>query len=197
MSATTTGLFSFTEHSGTPDENAPTGDRPASRSWMRAEAPVGTGERGTPASRRDRAVCSMRTSPEAVPALRSFAKVMARRWGIGEDAVYTLRVTVSELVTNAVLHSGGDQVELFLGFDGVTAVVQVRDGGTWVPPEPATEDRQDEVHGRGLNIVRAYARTCTVESSWKGTEVRAEIDVSATGSQPFAFDAALIAEAAA
>ncbi|WP_175411623.1 ATP-binding protein, partial [Streptomyces sp. TRM64462] len=181
MPATTTGLFSFTEHSGTPDKNTLADASSASGHWIDGEIETLTGERGAPASRRGHAVCSMPTSQEAVSALRSFTKVVARRWGIHEDAVYTLRVAVSELVTNAVLHSGGDDVELSLGLDGTTAVVQVRDSGTWVPPEHATEGRhdEDEVHGRGLNIVRAYAKKCTVESSWKGTEVRAEIDVSA------------------
>ncbi|MFE1033570.1 ATP-binding protein [Streptomyces sp. NPDC058807] len=135
----------------------------------------------------------MSASGEAVPALRAFARDTARRWGVAEEGIYALRVAVSELVTNAVLHSGSDDVEVAMRLRGTTAIIQVKDSGTWMPSMPSAEVRQeaDEIHGRGLNIVRAYATRCTVESSAKGTQVCAEIDVSAPAPQCFEFDAEL------
>ncbi|MDL2078223.1 ATP-binding protein [Streptomyces sp. GXMU-J15] len=144
------------------------------------------------------AVCSMATTSEAVPALRAFARDTARRWGMAEDAVHAVRVTVSELVTNAVLHSGSPDVELGMRLRGATVTVLVKDNGTWLPREPSPVRRceSDRTRGRGLNIVRAYATHCSVESSVNGTRVRAEFDVSAPAPEFAAFDAELMAVAA-
>ncbi len=194
MPVMTAALFSRTEHGSTPDTNA-LGNAPSSSlRQIHAELPMDAGRRDSGAARRAHAVCSMSASGEAVSALRAFAQDTAEHWGIPEDAVYTLRVAVSELVTNAVLHSGSADVELAMHLSGATAIIRVKDSGTWTPPEPSAKDRheEDEVHGRGLHIVRAYATRCTVESSSRGTEVRAEIDVSASAPQFFEYGTGLV-----
>nr|WSY48812.1 ATP-binding protein [Streptomyces sp. NBC_00886] len=122
----------------------------------------------------------MSASSQAVSTLRGFAQDMAEQWGVPDEAVYALRVVVSELVTNSVLHSGSAHVELAMHICGFTVIMQVKDSGTWMPRERSTKVRREEDEdGRGLHIVRAYATRCVVTPSQRGTEVRAEIDMPA------------------
>ena len=126
-------------------------------------------------------ICAMPASRQAVPALRHFTRHTAERWGLPDDTAYALCVVVSELVTNAVLHSGSPDVELSLQVHGWTVVVQVKDSGTWEPDcwPDRLRGSEEDVHGRGLCIVRTYTTRCLVSTSERGTKVRAEMDLSA------------------
>lgn len=134
---------------------------------------------GTPASSGLLAMCAMSASCKAVPALRRFTRHTAERWGVPDDTTYAVCVVVSELVTNAVLHSGSPDVELSLCIHGRTVIVQVKDSGVWEPyrrPDGLRATEEEE-YGRGLCIVRTYTTRCLVSTSERGTKVRAEIDL--------------------
>ncbi|MFJ3018541.1 ATP-binding protein [Streptomyces collinus] len=121
----------------------------------------------------------MRSCSQAVATLRRFAQDVAETWGTPDETVYALCVVTSELVTNAVLHSGSASVELTMYMRGFTATIQVKDGGRWIPHETANgRPADDEVHGRGLHIVRGYTSRCAISSTTQGTTVRAEMDMS-------------------
>lgn len=136
---------------------------------------------GAPVSSGSLAMCAMPASCQTVPALRRFTRHTAERWGVPDDTTYALCVVVSELVANAVLHSGSPDVELSLRVHGWTVIVQVKDSGVWEPyrrPDGLRTDGE-EVYGRGLRIVRTYTTRCLVSTSERGTKVRAEMDLSA------------------
>ncbi|MFD5253105.1 MULTISPECIES: ATP-binding protein [Streptomyces] len=73
---------------------------------------------------------------------------------VADDAT----LVVSELITNAIVHSGGRQIRLTLDVrDGVLRI-RVHDG---VPgPRPTAQcPEDDDEHGRGLVLVREIARS--------------------------------------
>ncbi|WP_354637598.1 ATP-binding protein [Kitasatospora camelliae] len=93
-------------------------------------------------------------SPSAVPALRRFACDTARRWEIPDEAVDRLALVVTELVTNAVLHSDSPDVLVAIEFDGAVLTVEVKDSGTWRSRRSARRIAEDDVTGgRGLDLV--------------------------------------------
>lgn len=91
--------------------------------------------------------------PASVPAARRF--VVDKLGRLPAEMVDTVRLLVSELVTNAVMYAGTDfTVELDQSTSSL--VVSVTDSGTGTPevrdlPDPA------DLHGRGLRIVLGLA----------------------------------------
>lgn len=121
------------------------------------------------------AMCTMAASADAVPALRAFAKDSVRRWELGAEVEDALAIIVSELVTNAYLHSGSrDVTVLLLAREGRLAV-QVSDSGRWRNPTAHLQFADEATHGRGLAMVRAYAAKVHVHRSSRGTNVVAEV----------------------
>lgn len=115
---------------------------------------------------------AFRTSHFSVPATGSIAHslgqvsaVVLRAWGVrDEDLAYAVRMSVRELVGNAVKH--GPQIPgamVFVSFqlevgglgpDGVTVTVQDQGTGRLVIPEPEDFDEVEEF--RGLTVVSGY-----------------------------------------
>lgn len=131
------------------------------------------------------AACVMPASPSSVPALRRFARAMARRWDVPDEVGDALLLIVSELVGNAVRHSGSPDVALLLCVGDGTMVVQVKDTGQWrqpsVPPTAAEvgADVEDMAcGGRGLPLVAAYASGYAVWPTHAGTRVMAELPLA-------------------
>jgi signal transduction histidine kinase len=91
------------------------------------------------------------------------------------DRVDDLRLVVSELVTNAIVHGRGHTVELRLRAEGSVVSGEVVDDGDGfsAPPPPSSE----RTGGRGLAIVGAIARGWGIERG--STHVWFELDVSA------------------
>jgi anti-sigma regulatory factor (Ser/Thr protein kinase) len=84
-----------------------------------------------------------------------------------------LRLTVSELVTNSVLHAGLDETEpivLTLNVSTSRVRVEVLDPGAGFPPGPRSDG---DGHVHGLGIVDRLADRCAIESH-EGTRVWAE-----------------------
>ncbi|MFE1315863.1 ATP-binding protein [Streptomyces sp. NPDC058755] len=129
---------------------------------------------------RSGALCITRAVAAAVPEVRQFARNAARRWVLPEDPTATLSLVVSELVTNAVLHSGSEDVTTLIVFDGLDVTVEVTDSGQWL--ERGTHRRvaedEDAAFGRGLDLVRACTSWCTIHPCAEGTRVMARLPVA-------------------
>lgn len=94
--------------------------------------------------------------PRGVGAARRFLNDTLAGWGVAEDTVDTAVLCLSEVVTNAVIHTDGG-CELRVVLDGGVLSTAVRDEGvaTAGPSDPHTEPLA--VHGRGLRLVDALA----------------------------------------
>ncbi|MFC8583652.1 ATP-binding protein [Streptomyces sp. NPDC057217] len=122
---------------------------------------------------------------ESVPAMRRFVRSATRQWGLCETADEALALVVSELVSNAVLHSGSTDVEVTVGLTGTTLIVRVRDHGHW-PVQSATRRPREEdgaCFGRGLRLVAAYADRTWTTCTEAGTTAAAELDLPAPAPQ--------------
>ncbi|MEU1404811.1 ATP-binding protein [Streptomyces sp. NPDC005728] len=133
-----------------------------------------------PGPSRSWALCITRAVAAAVPEARRFARQAARRWALPEDPTATLSLVVSELVTNAVLHSGSEDVTTLIVFDGLDVTVEVTDSGQWL--ERGTHRRvaedEDAAFGRGLDLVRACTSWCTIHLSAAGSRVMARLPIA-------------------
>lgn len=124
--------------------------------------------------------------PRAVRELRHFALRTARDWRLGEPAREALGVIATELVANAVLHSGSPDVTLWLGTRERTLTVRVADSGRWKPGLSVCEpDDEEALSGRGLSLVRAYATRITTDTDGSGTVITAEISLHTDRSAPW------------
>ncbi|MFE9923737.1 ATP-binding protein [Streptomyces sp. NPDC005774] len=84
-------------------------------------------------------------------------------WGVVPDTCDTAALVVSELLTNAVLHTSSRRVACTLGATPDLVLIQVTDDGSG-PSVPRTRraDARDEV-GRGLLLVKAVSERWGVE----------------------------------
>jgi hypothetical protein len=90
---------------------------------------------------------------------RRLARARLTGWSVCEDTCDTAALVISELVTNAIVHTASGVVvcELFDGGDLVR--IAVRDEGC-APGEPhPSPQRPDEEHGRGLFLVDALCHS--------------------------------------
>lgn len=101
-----------------------------------------------------RAAWSVWRLPDAVMHARRFADRTLRSWKVSEEADAVLLV-VSELVTNALVHTAGE-VRLDLTLTGQHLRVAVSDASPRTPVKPATMDWM-ATGGRGLILVEAMS----------------------------------------
>nr|WP_180218270.1 ATP-binding protein [Streptomyces albus] len=92
----------------------------------------------------------------SVGAARDFATKTLAEWGL-DELQEDLRLCVSELATNALLHGvpPGREFCVRLAMDGASVRLEVRDSGEGCPK--VRSSGADEVTGRGLRLVRALA----------------------------------------
>ena len=102
--------------------------------------------------------------PRSSATARRFVEETLRRWEC-DDVLESVKLLVSELVTNSVVHAGSDaEVAVVLTTDGLR--IEVSDQGSGVPaPRDAADDATS---GRGLALVE------TLSSAWG-------VDVTDTG----------------
>ena len=123
--------------------------------------------------------------------IREIIHLHAGTWSLHPVAARTLNVVVTELITNVILHGGGEG-RLRLSVHDDSLYCQVTDYGPgiarphtagWRPPSTA-----DPVSSRGLWIVRMLCDHLLIDSSHIGTTVTARVGLcrtgSATGVQP-------------
>lgn len=107
---------------------------------------------GTLAERRFR--FELAAHPSSPAQARRLTRARLTGWSVGEDICDTAELVVSELVTNAIVHTASSHVvcELHDGDDLVR--IAVRDEGC-APGRPRANTRQrpEEEHGRGLLLV--------------------------------------------
>lgn len=103
------------------------------------------------------ATYSAAADPRAVAHARHFAFKTLTAWGVDGTSVNNAILCLSELVTNAVIHTDAG-CELRLVLDQGVLTATVRDGGSNVVVDPS-HVRADPlaVHGRGLQIVDAFS----------------------------------------
>jgi len=92
--------------------------------------------------------------PRAVGTVRRAVRGRLREWEVGEDVVDDALLCLSEVVTNAVVHTGSPS-ELRVTVDRGVLTVVLRDAGARHRPAVASTDLVDplRVHGRGLALV--------------------------------------------
>ena len=138
--------------------------------------PVGTrSQPATPAGARV-AVHEVRAELAAVGAARRFLRDTLAGWDVATARAETAMLCLSELVTNAVIHShGGCVVRVVLHRDELT--VWVRDSGIAgaVPLVPSGDPL--EVHGRGLQLVEALTTSWGHDTDAEGASVWFALDV--------------------
>ncbi|MFD8726011.1 ATP-binding protein [Streptomyces sp. NPDC059629] len=125
----------------------------------------------------------MEATPAAVPVLRAFTRQTVGRWNRGEDAVESLALIVTELVTNVCRHSGSSHVTVWLSCDDRQIDVKVVDQGSWRDPDHTLADEDADLHGRGLHLIRAYADTMEIRRTEGGTHVLATLLADASYAQ--------------
>jgi anti-sigma regulatory factor (Ser/Thr protein kinase) len=109
--------------------------------------------------------------PRAVGAVRRWAGTTLGAWDVGDDDLDTVVLCLSELVTNAVIHTGaGCEVRLVLDQGLLTGTVRDAGGAHRQHAEGASQDLL-RVHGRGLQLVDALATRWSSEPDADGTTV--------------------------
>ncbi len=110
--------------------------------------------------------------PEAVMHARRFTARRLRAWGASEQ-VDVVQLVVSELVTNAVVHTQGD-VRLDLTLAGDRLRVSVTDSMPRTPVKPRAVD-WDSTGGRGIMLVEAVSAAWGSVPVGGGKQVWSEI----------------------
>jgi anti-sigma regulatory factor (Ser/Thr protein kinase) len=103
------------------------------------------------------ATFSATPDPQAVALARQFVRSTLAGWGVDDQSVGNAILCLSELVTNAIMHTDvGCDVRLVLERGVLTTTV--RDGGSSVVVDPSSVAMDPlAVHGRGLQIVDALS----------------------------------------
>jgi anti-sigma regulatory factor (Ser/Thr protein kinase) len=123
--------------------------------------------------------------PEAVRPARDWARSQMVLWGIGEDAQFAVVTSLSELVTNVVLHAGTD-AHVSLELDGSRLTCSVSDTGSRGLPAAASQGGS-ATRGRGLQLVQSISnafgmhRTANGTTVWFEVEVEVEVEVASPG----------------
>jgi anti-sigma regulatory factor (Ser/Thr protein kinase) len=121
-----------------------------------------------------RASIELPGDPSAARQARQFVSRVLREWLVDEDVVDSAELCVSELVTNAVIHSGTtSSVTVQADREYVLVLVQDR-GGRGAVRRPEELD-PESVSGRGLTLVDAIASAWSAEHSTDGTTVWFEL----------------------
>ena len=125
-----------------------------------------------------RASVQLPGEPVAPREAREFLRQTLRSWEVEEETLEVAELCVSELVTNAVIHTG-TAVELTAQLDREFLTVLVRDGGTTGSVQvPSDEADPLMISGRGLGLVDAVATAWAAETSADGTTVWFEVERS-------------------
>lgn len=118
-------------------------------------------------------------SRRAPGAARRFAEAVLGNWGLPDEVVDAALLVVSELVTNVVLHAGGqtDAVQVQLDAHAGGVRLGVVDGSAVVPLARALAAAADDSaeSGRGVGIVQALAERWGVDEHHGGKRVWVEL----------------------
>lgn len=98
--------------------------------------------------------------------------------GIGEDQLYGIMLTVSEAVTNAIVHANksdpSKSVDITVDYNEPVLIIRVKDEGTGFDPsdipDPTEPENLLKDSGRGLYLMRIYADDLKYNITGSGTE---------------------------
>ncbi|MGV9351633.1 ATP-binding protein [Streptomyces spiralis] len=112
--------------------------------------------------------------PDGLSSVRTTLGEQLGKWGV-DSVSDTAALLASELLTNALRHSGGSA--LFMALPLINAVrLEVYDSCTATPHR--REAAEDDVSGRGMMLVEALARSWGVDRCPIGKRVWCEIAVA-------------------
>jgi anti-sigma regulatory factor (Ser/Thr protein kinase) len=129
----------------------------------------------TPVGGTDSATLPLPADTTAPSIARRFVRETLGDWGVGPDLVERAELCTSELVTNAVIHSGTTP-EITAQLDAEFLTVLVHDQGGSRTVAPTDEHETLRVSGRGLTLVDALAAAWSAEHSADGTTVWFELE---------------------
>ncbi|WP_062214907.1 ATP-binding protein [Streptomyces sp. NBRC 109706] len=93
----------------------------------------------------------------SVATARHRTRVQLYGWGLSSSTSDTAQLIVSELVTNAILHTHSSQVRCLLWSSGQFLRIEVADEGAGPARGPVGVADSDQEHGRGLLLLDALA----------------------------------------
>ncbi|MFF0793631.1 ATP-binding protein [Streptomyces spiralis] len=106
---------------------------------------------------------------------RRLTRTRLTAWSVCEDTCDTADLVISELVTNAIVHTASSRVVCELHDRGELVRIAVRDEGR-APGEPhPSPQRPEEEHGRGLLLVEAMCLSWGAQQHGQGLVVWAEL----------------------
>lgn len=136
-------------------------------------AATGAGPTGAVAERRFR--FELAAHPGSPAQARRLTRGRLTGWSVCEDTCDTAALVVSELVTNAIVHTASNQIVCELLDSDDLVRISVRDEGC-APGEPhPSPQRPEEEHGRGLLLVEAMCRAWGAQEQGPGLVVWAEL----------------------
>lgn len=106
---------------------------------------------------------------------RRLARARLTGWSVCADTCDTAVLVISELVTNAIVHTASSRVVCELHDHDDTVRIAVQDEGC-APDEPhPSPQRPEEEHGRGLLLVEALCQAWGAQEHGSGLLVWAEL----------------------
>lgn len=134
---------------------------------------AGAGPDGAAAERRFR--FELAAHPGSPAQARRLTRARLTAWSVCEDTCDTADLVISELVTNAIVHTASSRVVCELHDGGELVRIAVRDEGR-APGEPhPSPQRPEEEHGRGLLLVEAMCLSWGAQQHGQGLVVWAEL----------------------
>ncbi|MEV7994030.1 ATP-binding protein [Streptomyces sp. NPDC086077] len=128
---------------------------------------------GSAAERRFR--FELTAHPGSPAQARRLTRIRLNGWAVCEDTCDTAALVVSELVTNAILHTASDVVVCELQDQDDLVRIAVRDQGCATGEPHPSSVRAEEEHGRGLLLVDALAHAWGAHEHGPGLLVWAEL----------------------
>ncbi|GAA2247063.1 hypothetical protein GCM10010145_12720 [Streptomyces ruber] len=122
-----------------------------------------------PRSSHRTAAFDLSATPSSVAAARRTVRVLLEAWGVDDDTGDNAVLVVSELVTNALTHTGSVRIVCRLSWTGRRLRVEVEDQNGGGPLPLRREPGDDDQHGRGLLLVGALSRDWGVRDTACGS----------------------------
>ncbi|MFI9599018.1 ATP-binding protein [Streptomyces sp. NPDC052043] len=145
----------------------------AAASLLSHGASTGAGPGGAVAERRFR--FELAAHPGSPAQARRLTRTWLTGWSVCEDTCDAAALVVSELVTNAIVHTASRQIVCELHDGDELVRIAVRDEGC-APGEPQPSPRQpEEEHGRGLLLVDAVCLAWGAQEQGTGLVVWADL----------------------